>query len=347
MMSNNVEKKRTQDQEVVSAAMRLAARLSAAREFQQQAAILKGLDSPRFQILEEREEYVREMLPIVRMGNEAGLLSQEESIYLRSYFLDALAHESRWLEGLYQDKLEPISKAIEEIEKRHGLKPDEFWLRDQGPQEWQDLNSEYESVLDSYRPLTYREFGEEELATLLEADAEHFKALREAGRRAVFELASPLDSLYSLISTYQRESRLCAEVGAYYAACGTLGAALEALLLALCYQYPQQSENARQRLPKNLRPKKSDPDCWSLSNLVNIASRAGWLPIFKVGSEELDTADWVHLIRSLRNLLHPSNHLRNRPRVQIGEQEYEDAYAVYVLVEVQLGWLESELRQTE
>jgi hypothetical protein len=82
MMSNNVDKKQTQDQEVVLAAMRLAARLSAAREFQQQAAVLKGLDSPRFQTLEEREEYVRKMLPIVRMGGEAGFLSQEESFYL-------------------------------------------------------------------------------------------------------------------------------------------------------------------------------------------------------------------------------------------------------------------------
>ena len=321
-----------------AAVFRLFVKLDAARQFQQRIRYSQS------QTLEEREEYVRQLLPLIRTGTEARSLSLEQSVYLRNNLIE-LVHESRLEEGLYQDKLEPIDERIREVEKKHGLELGEYWLINEGPQEWRELNDEYNKTNNSYRLPIYREFGEEELATLLETDPEQFEALCEAGRKEIFELTSPIDNLNSLINIYKRESHLCAEAGAYYAACATLGAALEALLLTLCHQYPQQSKDACQRLPKKHRPNKSDPDGWGLSDLVNIASDAGWIPAFIVNSEKFDIAEWVHLIRGLRNLIHPGNHLRNKPRARIGEQDYEDARAAYTLVEMRFEQLESALKQ--
>ena len=58
-------------------------------------------------------------------------------------------HEGRWLDGRYENELGPISRAIEEIQKEHGLEPDEFWSHGEGPEEYTRLNSQYEAVLDT------------------------------------------------------------------------------------------------------------------------------------------------------------------------------------------------------
>lgn len=50
--------------------------------------------------------------------------------------------------GVFADDLQPIQDAIGQIERRHGLAPDEYWLRDEGPDDWQVLNRTYDEIIE-------------------------------------------------------------------------------------------------------------------------------------------------------------------------------------------------------
>jgi hypothetical protein len=157
----------------------------------------------------------------------AGRVTRAEYFYFLTMPLISLVHESRWTDGEYDEDLKPISDRMKQIESAHGLAKDEFWSPGAGPPEYQALNCDYETVLDRKQGEVFREFGELKIAELWDQKRDQFDELFEKGHVAIFEKEDRDAGLAELIKVYEREAQSCAKANAYYAACATLGAAME------------------------------------------------------------------------------------------------------------------------
>jgi hypothetical protein len=138
------------------------------------------------------------------------------------------------------------------------------------------------------------------------------------------------DALLKLIVRYRNEAEKAAKVRAYYAACILIGSALEGSLLAMCTARAEDVEDCLAGLPRNQRPPKAAQD-WTLNQLLAVAAALQWLPARPNKYSRTRLADWAHLIRELRNLVHPGKHIREYPRVRLGCHHWRDAKAVFDL----------------
>jgi hypothetical protein len=322
----------------VAALRRLEERWRRDLAFQEQLGEVTPLRQRQATDQAAREEYAREMISLIRAGRSAGRFNFELYVYYVNFYLRNLVHEGRLAEGRYDPQLATVRAALERIRTDHQLPAGEPWLRGQGSAEYESLNDEYERLLESMLPGVLREFGESEVADLLASDPARYEALERAGARIAHQQTTPAENLELLVLRYKREGEMAGEAGAYYAACAMLGAAIEASLLALCYRHPLEAENARRRLNRQSRPD-AEPERWSLLDLVVIAVVAGWIPALRTDSWELSTSDWVRRIdqlRQFRNLLHPGKHLATRPWIQLGKEDYEDARAIFEVLDFQL-----------
>src|SRR5262245_57842274 len=144
-----------------------------------------------------------------------------------------------------------------------------------------------------------------------------------------------VDALLRLLSVYERESRACARVKAYYAACAMLGATLEAQLLVMCSLYPKDVEKTFLSMAPESRPK-GRMDRWSFEQLLVIGRRAKWLPSRSHPRRPRLVGDLGDLIRELRNLVHPGKHARDYPKVRVRRAHFGDAQAIF---DVANSWL--------
>ncbi len=136
------------------------------------------------------------------------------------------------------------------------------------------------------------------------------------------------DALILLIRRYEREASRAAEARLYYAACALIGSALEGAILAMCTVYDKEVETHLRALPSNQRPPRAAQD-WTLNHCIKIASALGWLPTRNSLRSRRKIGDWVHLVRELRNLIHPGKHVRDYPRIRIAKAHWGDARAVF------------------
>ena len=247
-------------------------------------------------------------------------------------------HDGRFFDGHYEDELGPISQAISKIEEDHGLSPDESWLRSQGPKEHTRLNREYEAVLSAKFIATLREFDLDDLADLIERSPEEFERLRERGRRSVFHKDEYLLAIRDVVIQYENEARQAATVGAYSAAVTSLGAGVEGLLLLRCLRSPYKAGRISAGLPRRLRPRASDdPSRWTFETLIEVCLSAGWLPTVDTSIARYDTAKLAHVLRLMRNYVHPGKRAKERPWSETDEQEYRDAESIYLILLSALG----------
>ncbi len=249
---------------------------------------------------------------------------------MRVYAVETV-HDERWLNGLYDEDLASINAQIDEIRLREGLDEDEDWGIGEGPEDWKELNGQYEQILDMKFEETLREFGFNDIADLYHDDRGTYDLRREEGRRLAFKETTELETLSSLLKQFEAEAKICAQSKAYQAAATMIGAAMEAALLFACFNRRNDALEARSRLPNNERPESANPKNWRFADLVLIASEAGWLPNFKVEDEILSSHGLVDMVRNLRNLLHPARHLSNNGVPDV-EQQYMNAHAAYVLL---------------
>ena len=126
---------------------------------------------------------------------------------------------------------------------------------------------------------------------------------------------------------YEREAKKCASVRAYYAACIMIGGALEAILLQMCDLFEDDVAQAVSNLP---RKPTGSIDRWGLNDLIRIAVAVGWLPPRR-GQHlaEPGVGKLAHLLRRLRNLSHPRQHLRELDDVPLRAASYRVAYAIF------------------
>lgn len=304
--------------------------------FPEMAKMLKEMPKLDLKNQTNREDRARAEVTLACLLYAEGRISKAEYMYFRAMPLISHVFESRWQDGAYETDIGPLALEMNRIEKEHGLSEDEFWFRGKGPDEYEALNAKYDEVLDKKQGEVFIEFGQNDLAELWVSDKQLFHELFEKGRKAIFEKQDVPKALQELADEYEREADICEKHNANYAGCALLGAAMETRLLLKCITNLENARVALNALPADKRPKSKEPLTWSLVHLLSICSIAGWLPPFESEVATHAPEGWGHRLRQLRNLLHPGKHVQERPRVSLGEEEFEDARAMYTLVINQL-----------
>jgi hypothetical protein len=257
-------------------------------------------------------------------------VKRAEYVYYASWPVENI-HESRWMDGEYDKKLSPINDLMKAIESKHGLNKNEYWPVGTAPPEHERLNKKYELILDSYRTDVMREFGLADLADLLSHDRSEYERLRERGRRAIHHHNDTQAALKDVVVRYEEDARRAASAGAYSAAITLLGAGLEGLLLLRCLKSKNKSAKTASTLPKKQRPRNlDDPTGWTFETLIETNLAAGWLPNVSTAIATYDPAGLAHILRVMRNQVHPGRCVREYPWLEISEDDYKDGEAIYV-----------------
>lgn len=239
-------------------------------------------------------------------------------------------HDGRWMDGQYAQELKAANESIRRFEREHGLKADEYWERNDAPREYLKLNRQYEAILDAKFRDTLREFGLDDLLAILERSREELDRLRERGRRSVFHHDEYIPALQDVISEYESEAQKAAAAGAYLAAVTSLGAGVEGLLLLRCLRSRRKAVRIAKKLPKRMRPRSfEDLGTWTFETLIEVCLAAEWLQPVETSVAVYNPAGMAHMLRLMRNLVHPGRHARERPWSVMDEQEYLDADAFY------------------
>jgi hypothetical protein len=252
----------------------------------------------------------------------ANRISRQEYTFIVGSVVDGL-HDSRIMDGSYPE-LEQISASIGLVEERHGLEKGSYWHPSEGPREWRELNSMYDAATHVRFVETLREVQCQDLAELYTSDREEFDRLRERGRRSFFhkdELPAALDDV---IVRYEQ---------AYSAAVILLGAAVEGLLLRKCLRSKKKAAAVAAKLPKSKRPRDVDsPSNWTFDTLIETCLGAGWLPAVSTDSTKIYPDRLAHLLRGMRNQIHPGKVATERPWIEIDESEYAQAEVIYTTI---------------
>ena len=167
---------------------------------------------------------------------------------------------------------------------------------------------------------------------------DEFNQLRERGRRSVFHKKEYVHALRDIVIQHENDSRLAANAEAFSAAVTSFGAGIEGLLLLRCLRSPRKARSVASKLPKRIRPRRQDnADKWTFETLIETCDAAGWLRPIGTTIAQYNTASMAHVLRNMRNYIHPGRHARERPWSVTDEQEYRDANAIYVLLLSTLG----------
>lgn len=276
------------------------------------------------------ETRARAWIEWMESAEDAGVLAPSHRFLMRVHAVETV-HDERCFNGSYDEDLASINAQIDEIRLREGLDEDEDWGIGEGPEDWNELNNQYEKILDMKFEETLREFGLNDIANLYRDDRETYDARREEGRCLVFEDTNELETLSTLHKQFEAEAEICAQGKAYLAAATMIGAAVEAALLFACLNRRNDALEARDRLPRNKRPESANPKYWRFAELVQIAREAGWLPDFEVEDEILSSHALIDMVRHLRNMSHPARHLSDKGVPDV-EHRYKNARATYVLL---------------
>jgi len=265
----------------------------------------------------------------------SGRITASEYLMYATFAVENI-HTKRWLDGDYQD-IQVLSDEIAKLEKAYGLKEGEYWLKADQPDEIRILNDKYEVALDEKFEQALREFGLDNLVNLWREDRAEYDRQREIGRRSIFETHDHITAVTSALETYEREAKLSAEAGAFYAATVMLGAAAEARLLAEFLTHPGDTSAALGKLNRAEKPRNDDPLHWSLEHLVIVAKSAGWIGTIENDDVGVNLGAWLLSLRDTRNLLHPGRHARGKPHGIVGSEEYVDGQFAYTALCVSLA----------
>ena len=281
--------------------------------------------------LSEVEQEARDMLELTDNAQTAGLLDPELRFLNRASAIEDV-FDRRMMEEYYEEELREITSKMRAIEKREGLGEFEYWPIGQGPEDYEELNKEYDLIFDKKFEEALREFGLQDMADLYYNNREVYDAKREKGRRIVIQDISDREILESLQEQFEKEAECCASCGAFHAAVVMIGSAVESSLLNACLKYKEIALEAKKRLSKEKHPPTNNPKDWGIVHLASVADEAGWLPRYKVEDVEiLSASSLIQKIKRLRNLVHPGRHLSNKNVLDV-KGSYDVARASYLLL---------------
>jgi hypothetical protein len=261
------------------------------------------------------------------------LIARRFSLQEYIFMLDSAAegiHSNRITAGAYPE-LQRLSDEMRAVEAAHGLNSNQYWPESDGPPEYQALNVKWEKAANVRRAEILRELdGSKTGSALFDSDPNEFHRLRERGRRAFFHKNESVAALSDTIVRYEREARAAAATKAYTAAVILLGAAVEGLLLLRCLRSRTKAARVAAELPRNKRPRDATkPSEWKFDTLIQVCLRAGWLPAIDTPSMTVLPDGLAHLIRRMRNFVHPGKVAVERPWIEVDALDFADAEIVY------------------
>ncbi len=149
------------------------------------------------------------------------------------------------------------------------------------------------------------------------------------------------DRLGKLASFYHREAGKCLRGRAYLAACVIQGAALEAVLQAMCFLYPEDIKKTtvyQKKKKRGIQRKRNKALDFKYFELINIAAELSWFPAKRITWGKRTTlAGFVHELRKLRNYVHPGVWAPEQPDTMKFTKAVYDV--VYEIFEVANSWL--------
>jgi hypothetical protein len=302
-----------------------------ARTAEQNVSVEARIERRHNETPEQRNDRARRWIETVDAGSRTGVLHDPELFLLRVFAVEQV-HEDRMIDGSYGAAFADIQNRMDQVRAHHGLDDDEFWYLGEGPPEWESLCSEYDTIYERLFVATLGEFGLLEEVRLRETDPKEFDRRRELGRRAIHKGLTDIERLQMIQGQFEREASVSAIAGAFHAAATMIGAAIETALMARCLRHPDEAFRARAQLPNRERPKSGDPREWSFNHLTKVAEAASWLPEFHTHGAALSADRLIHMVRGLRNMVHPGAHLRSVLTNRVVRGQYEDAQAIYELL---------------
>lgn len=255
-------------------------------------------------------------------------VSFQEYVFMVSQAAEVV-HEGRIL-GRTCPELEQLSSAMRQVEKKHGLSGDEFWLAGDGPPEYERLNMKWEKAAEKLFVDVLRELGAQDVSDLYETDSAEFDRLRERGRRSFFHKNELVSALTDTVRRYEVEAQAAARASAFTAALTMLGAAMEGLLLLRCLRARTKAIDTAKSLPPKLRPR--DPNAftrWTLENLIQVCLHAGWLPRIDTPTLSIRPDGLADLLKKMRNRIHPGRVCSEHPWIEADRREFNDAELIY------------------
>jgi hypothetical protein len=88
---------------------------------------------------------------------EAGKITEAEYFFHCGFYIVDL-HERYLTDGIYDPELKEICAAMEKIQRRHGLKDNEYWLISDAPMDYLHESKKYDSVLEKKQIEVFRRF---------------------------------------------------------------------------------------------------------------------------------------------------------------------------------------------
>lgn len=261
----------------------------------------------------------------------AKLLSAQEYTFIVAMAASNV-HEGRMFDATYPE-IEDISEKMGSVERAHGLEKDQYWGVGDWPPEFERLNTEYELASERRFVEVLLELDANDIAALYMANRQEYERRRERGRRSIFHKDETIASIADAIVRYEREARDAASVKAYTAAVIMLGAAVEGLLLLRCLRSKKKACSVASSLPKKRRPRQPDiPLQWTFDVLIEVCLGAGWLPMVATSVLEIRPDLLAHLLRQMRNNVHPGRVAIDRPWIEVEDQDYAQAEAIYTTI---------------
>lgn len=294
-------------------------------------------------VLAERQRAAREALPtggrkgpasaasLIKFGFvlfEARRMSLQEYIFLVDCSAEPV-HSDRILAKTYSE-MDELSAKLKAVEEAHGLGPNQYWPAGTGPDEYQRLNKAWETASDKRFAETLKELEGGAATQLYIADPTEYRRLRERGRRSMFHKDSLVPSLADTIVRYEQEARSAAIARAFTAAIVLLGSAVEGLLLLRCLRSKRKAQEVATAMPKSGRPRNPlSPEQWTFEQLINVCLEAGWLPAINLGANSILPAGLAHILRTMRNRIHPGNVSTKNPWLEAEQRDFDDAEVIY------------------
>lgn len=238
-------------------------------------------------------------------------------------------HEDRISAGSYPE-LKRLFDEMHAVKLAHGLKSDQFWLIADAPPEYRALDVQWSKASEVRLAETLRDLEGQAASSLFDSDRSEFYRLRERGRRSFFHKDEPVAALADTIIRYEHEARAAALANAFTAAVVLLGAAVEGLLLLRCLHSPKKASRVATSLPREKRPKDVTAHSkWTFDTLIHVCLEAGWLPVIDTASMTVRPDELAHLLRQMRNYVHPGKVSSDHPWIEVDGRDFADAETVY------------------
>jgi hypothetical protein len=155
------------------------------------------------------------------------------------------------------------------------------------------------------------------------------------------ESSKPIDTsdrLAKISLFYHSEAERCANNRAYFAACILTGAALEALLLSMCYVEDRSVRRTPTHKKKKFRSKRNRFFEFNLYQLISIAGELKWIPgkEIRLNGRKTTLEELLHAARQTRNMIHAAVWAKEGGPSRAHKSTYESIFEVF---DVTREWL--------